>query len=152
MRVSVKDDKNRLIVRPGFKTYWIDRGILGYTDTRIPITSTSSFSDFPAEFIDKNMADALNWTAQSKYRIDPDFYDFTQKLLYFEDDRGKAKYYHDLNEYKHYISDRGDAYERFKAMEWLRRDNAAFSNTPFIDHRARVYERGLIGPQSGETF
>ena len=57
-----------------------------------------------------------------------------------------------LDEYRKYIASRGDAYERFKAMEWLRKDDRAFSNHPFLDHRARIYDRGLIGPQSGETF
>ncbi len=152
LRVSVTEDKNRLLFREGYKTYFIDRGILGLEDTRIPITSTSSFSDFPEEFVDKNLVDALNWASKAKYKIDEDYFDFTQKLLYFEDDKGQAKKYNDLNEYRKYISSRGDAYERFKAMEWLRKDDKAFSNHPFIDHRARIYDRGLIGPQSGETF
>jgi hypothetical protein len=152
LRVSVTEDKNRLLFREGYKTYFIDRGILGLEDTRIPITSTSSFSDFPEEFVDKNLVDALNWASKAKYKIDEDYFDFTQKLLYFEDDKGQAKKYNDLNEYRKYISSRGDAYERFKTMEWLRKDDKAFSNHPFIDHRARIYDRGLIGPQSGETF
>jgi SPP1 gp7 family putative phage head morphogenesis protein len=152
LRVAVTDAKNRLIVREGYKTYFIDRGVLGLEDTRIPITSTSSFSDFPVELVDKNLVDALNWAARTEYRIDEDFYDFTRKLLYFEDDRGRAKYFNGLNTYRKFISSRGDAYERFKAMEWLRASGKSFSNNPFVDHRARIYDRGLIGPQSGETF
>lgn len=152
LRVGVTNDKNRLVFREGYKTYFIDEGITGYYDTRIPITSTSSFSDFPEEFVEKSLVNALNWTSKAKYRIDEDYYDFIQKLLYFEDDKGKAKYYNELNEYKKFISARGDAYERFKAMEWLRASGKTFSNHPFVDHRARIYDRGLIGPQSGETF
>jgi hypothetical protein len=152
LRVGVTTDKNKLLFREGYKTYFIDNGVLGLEDTRIPITSTNSFSDFPVEFVDKNMADSLNWASKSKYKIDNDFYDFTQKLLYFEDDRGAAKKYNDLNEYKHYISSRGDAYERFKSMDWLRNNDYAFSNHAFVDHRARIYDRGLISPQSGESF
>lgn len=152
LRVSVVNPEQRLIIREGFKTYFINRGILGMYDTRIPITSTYSFSDFPVDLIDADMVTALNWAGKAEYRIDEDFYDFIHKLLYFEDDKGKAQYYNDLNTYKEYIVARGDAYERFKAMEWLRKDNKAFSNTPFLDHRARIYDRGLISPQSGETF
>jgi len=152
LRVGVTVDKNRLVFREGYKTYFIDEGLTGFYDTRIPITSTSSFSDFPEEFVDKNMTDALNWASKSKYRIDKDYYDFVKKLLYFEDDKGQAKHFNELNEYKKFISSRGDAYERFKAMEWLREKDTAFSNHPFIDHRARIYDRGLISPQSGETF
>lgn len=152
LRVNVTNDKNRLIIREGYKTYFVDRGIIGYEDTRIPITSTSSFGDFPTDLVDEDMANALNWAAKAEYKVDPDFYDFIKKLLYFEDDKGKAQFYNDLNEYKHHIIGRGDAYERFKAMEWLRGKDAAFSSHPFLDHRARIYERGLIGPQSGETF
>jgi SPP1 gp7 family putative phage head morphogenesis protein len=152
LRVGVTTDKNKLVFREGYKTYFIDNGVFGLEDTRIPITSTHSFADFPVEFVDKNMADALNWASKSKYKIDNDFYDFTQKLLYFEDDRGAAKKYNDLNEYKHYISSRGDAYERFKSMDWLRNNDYAFSNHAFVDHRARIYDRGLISPQSGESF
>jgi len=152
LRVGVTTNKNKLYFRENSKTYWIDRGILGWEDTRIPITSTSSFSDFPTEFIDKEMVDALNWASDSKYKIDPEFFDFTNKLLNFRDDKGKAEFFDKLNEYKHYISSRGDAYERFKSMEWLRGKDIAFSNHAFIDHRARIYDRGLISPQSGETF
>jgi SPP1 gp7 family putative phage head morphogenesis protein len=152
LRVAVTSDKNRLVFREGYKTYFIDRGVLGFEDTRIPITSTSSFSDFPEEFVDKEFIDALNWASQAKYKIDSDYYDFINKLLYFEDDKGKAQFYNGLNNYRKYIASRGDAYERFKAMEWLRKSDKAFSNHPFVDHRARIYDRGLISPQSGETF
>jgi len=151
LRVAVTDESNRLLVREGYKTYFVKKG-LGYYDTRIPITSTSSFSDFPVEFVDKSLSDALNWAAQTQYKIDPDFYDFIEKLLYFRDDRGSAKKYDELNHYRKYITSRGDAYERFKSMQWLRGREVAFSNHPFIDHRARVYDRGLISPQSGESF
>jgi hypothetical protein len=152
LRIGVTTDKNRLVIREGYKTYFIDNGLLGMVDTRIPITSTSSFGTFPASVIDKSMADALNWSAQAKYKIDPEFHDFVEKLLNFQDDKGKAQFYHDLNKYREFIVERGDAYERFKAMKWLRNKDAAFSNHPFLDHRGRIYERGLIGPQSGETF
>jgi len=152
LRVSVTDPKNRLVFRKGYKTYFIDRGLLGYEDTRIPITSTSSFSDFPEEFVEESLVDALNWASETQYRIDEDYYGFIKKLLYFEDDKGKAKYFNDLNEYRKYISARGDTYERFKAMEWLVGGNKSFSNHAFVDHRGRVYDRGLISPQSGETF
>jgi hypothetical protein len=151
LRIPNTTDQH-LIIRPGFKTYFIDRGILGLEDTRIPITSSSSFAEFPTNFIDKEFADAMNWAGKSKYKVDPDFYDFINKMLYFEDDKGKAKHYNERNEYRKYIASRGDAYERFKAMEWLRETGKAFSNPAFIDHRARIYERGLIGPQAGESF
>ena len=151
-RVGVLKDVNPLVIRPGYKTYQIDEGIYGFYDTRIPITSTDSFKNFPAELIDKDMADALNWTANAKYKIDPDFHEFITKLLNFQDDKGAAKYYNDLNKYREFMIERGDAYERLKAMEWLTKKDAAFSNTPFLDHRARVYDSGFIGVQTGETF
>jgi SPP1 gp7 family putative phage head morphogenesis protein len=152
LRTPVLNVENQLKIRPGFKTYFIDRGVLGWEDTRIPITSTSSFSDFPTSFIDKDFADAMNWTGQSKYKIDEDYYDFVKKLLYFKDDKGKAQYYDERNEYRKYIASRSDTYERFKAIDWLREKQAEFSNIAFIDHRGRIYERGFIGPQAGETF
>jgi len=137
----------QLTIKPGFKTYFIDK-----YDTRIPITSTSSFKDFPEDVIDKDMANALNWAASTKYKVDEDFYDFIDKLLFFKDDKGRAKYFDELNNYRQYIVERGDSYERFKAMAWHRKNNHAFGNVPFLDHRARIYERGFIGPQSGEAF
>ena len=152
MRVPALNPKQRLIIREGYKTYFIDDGLLGQLDTRIPITSTSSFSGFPVELVDKDMANALNWSGSSQYKIDPEFHDFIEKLLFFKDDKGRAAHYDSLNQYKEHISARGDAYERFKAMKWLRDKGAAFSNNAFLDHRARIYERGLIGPQSGESF
>jgi SPP1 gp7 family putative phage head morphogenesis protein len=151
LRLGTMDPDNQLIVRPGYKTFFVRRG-LGWSDTRIPIVSSSSFSDFPVEFVDKDFADALNWASKSRYKIDKDYYNFVNKLLYFEDDRGRAKHYNERNEFRKYIASRGDSYERFKAMEWLTKNDASFGNQVFVDHRARIYERGLIGPQSGETF
>jgi hypothetical protein len=151
LRVGVTTKENKLYIREGYKTYHIMTDT-GFYDTRIPITSTSSFKNFPVSVIDKDMTTALNWAAESEYRIDPDFYDFIMKLLTFQDDKGKAQYFNDLNHYKDFIIERGDAYERFKSMAWLREKNAAFSNHPFLDHRARIYDRGFISPQSGETL
>jgi len=152
LRLGVTNDKNRLLFRPGFKTYFVDRGILGLEDTRIPITSTSSFSEFPEELVNKDLADALNWASNAKYKVNKEFYDFSKKLLYFRDDKGKAEHFNDLNTWKKYLVTRSDTYERFKAMEWLAGRDYEFSNQPFVDHRLRIYDRGLIGPQSGETF
>jgi len=152
LRIGVTEPKNRLYFREGYKTYFTKNRVGLYSDTRIPVTSTSSFSDFPEEFIDKELVTALNWTSSAKYKIDEDFYDFITGLMNFKDDRGAAKYFDDLNQYKKYIISRGDSYERFKAMDWFRNNKSAFSNHAFIDHRARIYDRGFIGPQSGETF
>jgi len=48
LRLGVTTEENRLYVREGYKTYFM-RTPLGQYDTRIPITSTSSFGDFPVE-------------------------------------------------------------------------------------------------------
>lgn len=135
--------------REGYKTYFLKRAT-GWYDTQIPITSTSAFSSFPAEVIDKDMVNALTWASKTRYRIDQDYHNFVKKLLNFADDKGKAKYYDELNTFKSYLLSRGDSYERLKAMDWL--GDRAFSNLAFIDHRARIYDRGFISPQSGETF
>jgi SPP1 gp7 family putative phage head morphogenesis protein len=142
---------NKLEVREGFKTFFFKQNGL-YYDSQIPITSSHSFVNFPVSAVDKNLTDALNWASKSKYTIDEDFYDFTRKLLAFQDDKGKAKYYDNLNIYKDYIAARGDSYERFKAMEYYRAHKLEFSNHAFVDHRGRIYDSGLISPQSGETF
>ena len=151
LRMPVTDDRNRLVFREGYKTYHIKRGPF-YEDSGIPVTSTDSFGDFPAEFIDKEFTKAMNWAAKAKYKVDDDFYDFTNKLLNFRDDKGRAAHYDGLNELKKYLVSRSDSYERFQTMSWLRKNGRSFSNHPFIDSRARVYDRGFISPQSGETF
>jgi SPP1 gp7 family putative phage head morphogenesis protein len=152
LRVSNVTDKPRLVARKNYKTYFVDRGLLGWYDTRIPVTSTDAFSDFPVSMMDADMVNALNWAGQSRYRIDPEFHDFIEKLMYFRDDKGRASYYDELNTYRHYMVERGDSYERFKTMRWYRDNDYAFSNLPFLDHRARIYERGFVGPQSGESL
>lgn len=139
----------RLLYREGYKTYWTKSAGI-WRDTRIPITSTSSFSTFPAEVVDADMVNALSWTSKTRYKIDKDYHSFIKSLLEFRDDKGKAEYYDNLNTYRAFITARGDAYDRLKVMDWL--DGRAFSNPAFIDHRGRVYERGFIGPQAGETF
>ena len=127
-RIGVNDAfDNSLTVRPGYKTYF---GKWNY-DTRIPITSNSSFADFPVDFVDDNLADALNWASATKYKVDPDIHDFVEKLLLFADDKGQAKYYDALNHYRKYIAARGDAYERFKAMKYYRSKDMEFGSTSF---------------------
>ena len=79
-RVPVRSEKNKLYFRKGYKTYFV-KGKLGWVDSRIPVTSTSSFSDFPAEFMDDDMVDALNWASDAQYKIDGDFHNFITKLL-----------------------------------------------------------------------
>jgi hypothetical protein len=148
MRVPVVDAKNRLHVREGFKNYFDYKE----RDTGIPIMSSDAVQFFPASAINEDLTNALNWASQSEFKVDKDFYDFTMKLMRFKDDKGKAKYYDELNEFRKHIAGRGDSYERFKAMEWLSKEDKAFSNMHFVDHRARIYDRGFIGPQSGETF
>jgi len=152
LRLGVTTEKNKLYIKPGSKTYWYKDWLGLSQDTRIPITSTDSFHDFPVEMIDSEFAKNLNWAASGKFKVDNDFHDFIEKLLNFKDDKGQAQFYDDLNKYREYITERGDSYERFKAMKWLRSKDAEFSNHPFLDHRARLYERGMIGPQAGEAF
>lgn len=149
LRTGDLRDEPLLKFREGYKTYFLKRGG-GWYDTGIPITSTSAFSTFPANVIDENMVNALTWASKTKYKIDQDYFGFINKLIRFEDDKGKAKFYNELNTFKSYLLSRGDSYERLKAMEWL--GDRPFSNTAFIDHRGRVYDRGFISPQSGETF
>lgn len=148
LRVGVTTGKNRLKFREGYKTYFTQDN----RDTGIPILSVESFRDFPSEFLDKDMVNALNWAASTEFKIDKDYLDAINKILYFRDDKGKAAFYDGLNQYKKYIAGRGDTYERFKSMEWLANKDLKFSNHPFLDHRGRIYERGFIGPQAGETF
>jgi len=152
LRVGVINEKQRLYFRKGHKTYFVREAPGIYYDTRIPITSSSSFSTFPESFIDGEFVDALNWASQAKYKIDEDFFDFITKLMNFKDDKGRAEFFDNLNGYRSFIASRGDTYERFKSMEWLRNNDYDFSNHPFVDHRARIYDRGFIGPQSGEAF
>jgi len=148
LRVGFTEEPT-LIVRPGFKTYFIKDGNI---DTRIPLTSDSSFGDFPEEAITKDMAEALNWASRAKYKVDVSTYDGIDRLINFVDDRGAAKQYNELNHFRKYLASRDDTYERFKAMQWHRETDTSFSNMPFLDHRGRIYDRGLIGPQAGETF
>ena len=152
MRIGiVGSDRNRFIVRKGFKTYFIKETI-GYYDTRVPVVSASSMKDFPVDVIDEDMANAMNWAAQSEYKVDQDFYKFMHALLYYQDDKGRAKHFNELNTYREYIIERGDTYERFKMMEYLVEGDKKVSNLTFLDHRGRMYERGYISPQSGESF
>lgn len=149
LRIGIVDPKRlQLKVRPGYKTYFDKWNY----DTRIPIISSHSYKDFPETLIDKNMADALNWATQTKYKVDPDFYDFIVRLMNFQDDKGQAALFNELNKYREYMITRGDTYERFKLMEWLKQNDYSVNNFVYLDHRARIYERGLVGPQAGEAF
>jgi SPP1 gp7 family putative phage head morphogenesis protein len=146
--IPVRDPINQLHVREGYRTYFLKKGKFWY-DTRDLVASDSHFR---TDWFDKEGVDALNWAMNAKYKIDEDFFDFVWKLLYFKDDRGKAAYYDDLNHYRKYLLSRGDTYEHFKTMDYLRQNEKAFSNHVYLDHRGRIYSRGYISPMSGETF
>jgi SPP1 gp7 family putative phage head morphogenesis protein len=146
--IPVRSVENRLYSREGYRTYFLKRGAFWY-DTRELIPSDSHFR---TDWFDKDASDALNWAMESEYKIDADFFDLIWKLLYFKDDRGKAAYYDNLNHYRKYMLSRGDTYERFKTMEFLRNDDRAFTNHVYLDHRGRIYSRGYISPMAGESF
>ena len=95
---------------------------------------------------------ALNWTSNTRYRVDDDMFDRSEKLITLRDDKGKAAFYDDHNEFKKFMASRDDTYGRMSAMRWARDNKADIRNIAFVDHRGRVYERGLISPQSGEAY
>jgi DNA-directed RNA polymerase subunit F len=50
------------------------------------------------------------------------------------------------------MTSRGDTYENFKVMDYLRQKDVSWSNHVFLDARGRVYSRGYISPMRGESF
>lgn len=153
-----RHDDPLFVVRSGYKTYFVKQAPGIYYDTRIPVVSSHSFSNFPSSFLDGDMVDAMNWAAQARYGVDHDMFTFTQRLLNFKDDRGKAAFYDNLNEYRSYMSSRNDAYSSLKTMEWHNKREldtgveSFFTNPTFLDNRGRLYTSGYVSPMRGETF
>ena len=146
--IPVTSPQNRMYVREGFRTYFL-KTKTGWYDTRELIPSDSHFR---TDWFDKDATEALNWAMDSEFKVDPEFFDFIWKLLYFKDDRGKAAHYDDLNHYRKYMTSRGDTYEIFATMDYLRQKDVPWTNHVYLDHRGRIYSRGYISPMRGESF
>ena len=148
-RIGAEREVNRYTVVPGKKTYVDAKG----RDSFIPAVTRSAFGNFDEKQIDGRLADALNWTAGTKFKVDPEFSSFFIDLVTFKDQRGRAAYYDDLNLFREEIVRRGD--QGFGFMEVLRYYNKtgkAFTNPARIDSRGRIYYNGYLTPTGGEVI
>jgi SPP1 gp7 family putative phage head morphogenesis protein len=152
VNLGFTDDSARFVVVPGKENFQqkLFPGI--YRDTKIPVFSSGAQFDVDPKFVDKDIANLLNQATGAKHKVDKTFYEFMSKLLKFQDDKGQAQLYNELNTYRKYITNRADAYSTFKTLEFYSNSGKAFSNYAYLDSRARVYARGFLSPQSGESF
>jgi hypothetical protein len=82
----------------------------------------------------------MNHANSVKYEVDPEFFDFTERLIYFNDKRGEAAKWDSVNEMKKLFMSRGnDGRGVLATAKYYRQRNEAFSVDVSVDFRGRVY-------------
>ena len=147
-RFGYHDNRNKVYARAGSKEFYDARG----RKTKMPVVSEKVYRDYDPTQIDRDMANMLNHANSVKYEVDPEFFDFTERLIYFKDKRGEAKKWDDINEMKKLFIGRGnDGRGVMATAKYYRQKGQSFSVDASVDFRGRVYHRGLLTPTKGEA-
>lgn len=147
-RIGIVNDRDKLFVRPGQKTYFDARG----NNTGIPIITRRANANYDKVLIDKDFADMLNHTMSVKYEVDNEYAGFMEDVVRFRDPRGNVKKYDDLNDFRKLILTRGDqGYSFMQTVKYHRDNGKPFSVVANIDGRGRVYYQGFLTPTGGEV-
>ena len=148
-RFGYSNDRDKVYARAGSKEYYDARN----RKTGMPVVSEKVYADYDAKQIDRDMADMLNHANSVKYEVDNEFFDFAERLIYFNDKRGEAKKWDELNEMKKLFMSRGnDSRGTLAVAKFYRKRGEAFSVDASVDFRGRVYHRGLLTPTKGEAI
>jgi SPP1 gp7 family putative phage head morphogenesis protein len=147
-RIGIVNDRDRLFVRPGQKTYFDARG----RNTGIPIITRRANANYDKILIDNDFANMLNHTMATKYEVDNEYAGFMEDVVRFRDPRGNVKKYDDLNDFRKLILTRGDqGYSFIQTVKYHRDNGKPFSVVANIDGRGRVYYQGFLTPTGGEV-
>jgi SPP1 gp7 family putative phage head morphogenesis protein len=147
-RFGIYHPRDKVYARAGSKEYYDARG----RKTRMPVVSERVYADYDANQIDRDISGMLNHATSVKYEVDNDFFDFAERVIYFNDKRGEAKKWDSVNEWKKLFMSRGnDGRGVLATAKFYRQRNQAFSVDASIDFRGRVYHRGLLTPTKGEA-
>jgi len=148
-RFGYSNDRDKVYARAGSKEYYDARN----RKTGMPVVSEKVYADYDANQIDRDMANMLNHANSVKYEVDNEFFDFAERLIYFNDKRGEAKKWDELNEMKKLFMSRGnDSRGTMAVAKFYRKRGEAFSVDASVDFRGRVYHRGLLTPTKGEAI
>jgi len=146
-RLGTVNNRDRLFVKAGKKTYFDSRG----NDTGIPLISRDKFPDYDPKQIDREIAQMLNHVMNVEYGVDNDFVEFMDNIVRFRDPRGKTQYYDSINEFRHEILNRGEqGYGLMATAKYHAQRGRNFRTNAFLDSRGRVYHRGYLTPTGGE--
>ena len=147
-RFGVYKARDRVYARAGEKDYFDARG----RKSNVKVVSDGVYADYDPKQIDRDMANMLNHAKSVKYEVDPDFYDFAERVIYYSDKRGQAKYWDERNVWKELFMSRGnDGRGVLSTAKFYRKKGVPFQVDASIDFRGRVYHRGLLTPTKGET-
>jgi len=147
-RFGIYHPRDKIYAKAGHKEYFDARD----RKTSMPVVSDKVYADYDENQIDNDMATMLNHATSSKYEVDNEFFDFAERVIYFNDKRGEAKKWDSVNEWKKLFLSRGnDGRGVLATAKYHRKRNQAFSVDASIDFRGRVYHRGLLTPTKGEA-
>ena len=147
-RFGYAEARNKVYAKAGSKEFYDARG----RKTKMPVVSEKVYADYDPNQIDKGMAQMMNHANSVKYEVDPEFFDFTERLIYFNDKRGEAAKWDSVNEMKKLFMSRGnDGRGVLATAKYYRQRNQSFSVDVSVDFRGRVYHRGLLTPTKGEA-
>ena len=146
-RVGIVNNRDKLYVKAGNLDFFDARG----NKTGISVISSSRRSTFEPSQMDRDMVKMLTHAMNVKYKIDNEFASFMEDVVRFRDNRGRAKYYDEINGFRKEILVRGeDGYGMMSTIRYHRLNNQPFSNRAIIDSRGRVYYQGYLTPTKGE--
>jgi SPP1 gp7 family putative phage head morphogenesis protein len=147
-RFGYSDARNKVYAKAGSKEFYDARD----RKTTMPVVSDKVYADYDPKQIDRGMAQMLNHANSVRYEVDPEFFDFVERLIYFSDKRGEAEKWDSVNEMKKLFMSRGnDSRGTLATAKYYRKRNESFSVDVSIDFRGRVYHRGLLTPTKGEA-
>jgi len=147
-RFGIYHPRDKIYARAGSKEYFDARG----RKTTMPVVSEKVYADYDVNQIDRDISTMLNHATSVKYEVDNEYFDFAERVIYFNDKRGEAKKWDDMNEWKKLFMSRGnDGRGVLATAKYHRKRNQAFSVDASIDFRGRVYHRGLLTPTKGEA-
>lgn len=147
-RLGVVQDRDRLYVRPGEKTYFDARG----KNTGKSIITRRASGNYDKLIVDRDFADMLNHTMSVEYETDNVFASFMDDVVRFRDPRGQVQKYDDLNDFRKLILQRGDqGFGFMQTVKWHTQRGKPFKALAQIDGRGRVYYEGYLTPTGGEV-
>jgi len=146
-RIGVVNERDRLFVKAGSKTYFDSRG----RKTQQSVITRRAGGNYEQNLVDRDFSGMLNHAMDFEWETDSDFASFFYDLAHFRDPRGNVKKFDELNSFRKIIIQRGEAGSGLvQSIKWHLDNGTSWRNIAQIDGRGRLYTQGYLHPAGGE--